>query len=233
MFKVLVVDDQKYERDIVFEFMKTIEKVERVDSADDGDRAIELMKSNNYDLVILDLVMQNKDGLELLRFTNLLEKKPKIVVVSAIGNSRIINKAFDYGIDYYFKKSFNFQYFRSVISNILLKKEAIEVTPYKIVEEVGIPSNLLGFRYINAMLKLMMDDDRLSVNQLYNIIANYYGTSSECVETNIRNTISRAHNLCNEAYVNIFNLSPRSKKPKNSTFLHTLLGCLLKNRGLI
>lgn len=233
MYKVLVVDDQKYARDTISEFVRTINEVEKVDSACDGDQAIEFIKSGNYNLLILDLVMQNKDGLEVLKFIDSFGYKAKVVVVSAVGSSKIVSKVSKYNIDYYFKKSFNFDHFKSIISNILLEDKVLQFSKYKIVEKIGIPSNLLGFKYINNVIKIMINDDKLGMGQIYEIVAERYNTSPENVETNIRNAISHAHKSFNIAYQNIFDISPGDSKPKNSVFLFTLLRYITENVEMI
>ncbi len=233
MYKVLVVDDQKYARDTISEFVRTINEVEKVDSACDGDQAIEFIKSKNYNLLILDLVMQNKDGLEVLKFIDSSGYKTKVVVVSAVGNSKIISRAFEYNIDYYFKKSFNFDHFKLIISSILREDKILKFSKYRIVEKIGIPPNLLGFKYINAAIKIMINNEKLGIGQIYKIVAEHYNTSPENIETNIRNAISHAHKSFNMIYQNIFNILPGASKPKNSVFLFTLSRYLTENRELM
>lgn len=225
--KILVVEDQIDENEILCEFLKNIDEISTVDSSFDGFQAVELMNFKNYDLIILDLVMQNMDGLELLDFIKYKSKKydSKIIVTSAIGNSKIIKKAFDYGIDYYFKKSFNFKNLKSVIFDILSDKSDNNSFPYSVsefVEKVGIPINLLGFNYIVDILKIILKDNSIKITQTYKLVSEKYSTSLQCVEANVRSAISCSHKLKNSFYKYLFE-SYQDKKPKNSIFLNTMV----------
>ena len=62
--KILVVDDEKVIREILCEFL-TLEGFE-VDSVSNGSEAISRLRIRNYDMVISDLKMPKKSGLELL-----------------------------------------------------------------------------------------------------------------------------------------------------------------------
>jgi DNA-binding NarL/FixJ family response regulator len=77
--KILVVDDHSIVRkgliQIVEEMIETIE----VDEAQNGDQAIEFVNNKNYNIVILDISMPGKDGLEVLSI--LKAKKPNLHVL--------------------------------------------------------------------------------------------------------------------------------------------------------
>ena len=222
--KILIVEDNICECKIIFDFLSNLYKIGNIDIANNGDEAISKILSENYNLLILDFVMENKDGLEVLEFINKnkLKKSLKIIVISAIGKAEIIKKAFEKGADYYLKKSFNFEHLKNIIYNLLdgdinknLESESF------IINKLGIPVNLLGFKYICQILKIIKNQN-ISISEAYRVIAKSNRTSDECVEINIRNAIKHAHKIKNDFYLKTFGKSIKLKKPKNSVFLHTL-----------
>ena len=221
--KILVIEDEKDLRNVICNFVSKIDKISTVDSASDGMEGINLIKSNDYDIIILDFVMQYLDGLEVLSFIKSLNISPKTIMISAVGKSDIIQKAFDLGLDYYLKKSFNFQNLKNVIIDLLSNGKNKISNIYNLLMKIGVPVNVSGFDYINDMLKIMHSDREVKIAEMYRIIARNNSTSPKCVEANIRNSILLTHKNCNEFYRKIFDVSPDDKKPKNSVFLNILI----------
>ncbi len=91
-FKVLIVDDEQWIRDIFREFCELTDAFE-VELAGDGMEAMEKINNNSYDLVTLDLIMPEFSGLEVL--THLKKITPQVPVMIITGNAtdKIINEA--------------------------------------------------------------------------------------------------------------------------------------------
>ena len=222
--KVLIAEDNNFERKNLYEFLSSLEQIESIDCVCNGSEAIKKILYKNYDLLILDFIMEKIDGLEILDFINKnkLKKSPKIIIVSAVGKAEIIKKAFEKGVDYYLKKSFNFEYLKNIIYELFNKNNLKKLEhENSIVTELGIPANLLGFRYICQVLKIIKNEN-ISISESYRIVAKSNNTSYECVEVNIRNAIKYAHKIQNNYYIKLFGSSSNNKKPKHSIFLHTI-----------
>ena len=58
--KILVVDDEELIRNVIKEYL--INDSYEVDEADNGLEAIEMAKNNNYDLIVMDIMMPKMDG---------------------------------------------------------------------------------------------------------------------------------------------------------------------------
>lgn len=226
---ILIAEDNFDERNLINEFVLSIPEVRNVDLACDGKEAIEFLQNEIYDLMILDFVMQNSDGLEVLKFLKSREEKPKILVVSAVGSANIISKTFDLGANYYLKKSFNFSHLKEIIFDLCLEHKKIDrmLSLKSFLLKLGIPSNLLGFKYTCEVLELIKSE-KSNVTESYSRVAKNNNTSCECVEVNIRNAICIAHKICNKHYIETFKVLNLNKKPKNSIFLHTILNSLEK-----
>lgn len=101
---------------------------------------------------------------------------------------------------------------------ILLKR--IEVTK-KILREVGIPANFIGYKYIGEALLYMLQNKEITfINEIYRKISIYHSTSANSVEVSINNAIKRALEISEEEVRRILKISD-SIKITNSVFLNT------------
>lgn len=100
---VLVVDDEKSLRDFVRRNLEA--RHYKVLTASNGLEALAVFKSENVDLVILDLMMPHLDGLETTRRIRESSKTP-IIILTALGEESDKVQAFDLGADDYLTKPF-------------------------------------------------------------------------------------------------------------------------------
>jgi len=71
----------------------------------DGESALSIMKKENFDLILLDLVMPELDGFDVLRKLKKSKNKIPIIVASNLGQQDDIDKAMSLGAKDYFVKS--------------------------------------------------------------------------------------------------------------------------------
>lgn len=102
--KILVVDDEEMIRDVIREYC--LKANYQVDEASDGLIALEKVKNNKYDLLILDVMMPNMDGFSMLSELPEKERIPTIIL-SARDEEFDKLKGFELGIDDYLTKPFS------------------------------------------------------------------------------------------------------------------------------
>ena len=103
--KILVVDDEARMRKLVKDFL--VRKQYTVVEAGDGEEAIELfVKENDFDLIILDIMMPKMDGWEVCREIRKLSKVP-IIMLTAKGEESDELLGFELGVDEYISKPFS------------------------------------------------------------------------------------------------------------------------------
>lgn len=123
-YKILVVDDEKL---IVKGIKFSLEQDGmEVDSAFDGEEALNLIKTGNYDLVVLDVMLPKMDGLEVCQQTREFSQVP-IIMVTAKGEDMDKIMGLEYGADDYITKPFNILELKARIKAILrrsVKKSA-------------------------------------------------------------------------------------------------------------
>ena len=115
--KILVVDDERE----VNNFITTLLQTEgfQTDPAFSGKEAIEKVKDNDYDLILLDIMMEDINGLEVGRIIKKeLEKDVPICIITASSDFSYALKAFDLGIEGYIVKPFD-------ISELLAKVQEL------------------------------------------------------------------------------------------------------------
>ncbi len=104
--RILIVEDDQFLRDFYQELLTS--EGYAVDVAADGEVALTKMRQGGWNLVLLDIMLPKKDGLNILR--DLKVQGPAapngpIVMLTNLGNDTIINQAFSMGATGYLIKS--------------------------------------------------------------------------------------------------------------------------------
>lgn len=125
--KILVVDDEALIRDVIKEYLK-LEGYE-VDEAVDGNEAVEKARNNDYSLIIMDIMMPNKDGYQACKEIREFDKVP-FIMLSARTEEYDKLMGFELGTDDYVTKPFSPKELVARIKAIL-KRTKGEETVYK------------------------------------------------------------------------------------------------------
>jgi len=104
--RVLIVDDALFMRRMLRRLLETM-GCEIVGEAADGVEALEQFKKLKPDLITLDIVMPNLDGIETVKQLRALDKDVKIVMVSALDQRQALLEAVRQGADDYVVKPFD------------------------------------------------------------------------------------------------------------------------------
>ena len=102
--KILIVDDEELIRNVIKEYAE-LENFE-IDEAEDGYEAIEKCKNNDYNLIIMDIMMPKLDGYQAVKEIK-KEKNVPVIMLSARGEEYDKLLGFDLGIDDYVQKPFS------------------------------------------------------------------------------------------------------------------------------
>lgn len=102
--KILIADDNEFMRRILKDLIahKTKWASAEIIEAVNGDEAIAMCKAQKPDLVLLDMVMPNKDGIEVLK--EIAPTQSSVVVVSSVGQDYVIEHAKALGVKGYIIK---------------------------------------------------------------------------------------------------------------------------------
>ena len=132
MHPILIVDDEVEMRIAMSETLKHCGyPVELSHNALD---AIKKFKDNDYSLIITDMTMPKRSGLELLKDIKVLDPLKQVIMVTAYGTIETAVEAMKHGAFDYIVKPFNFETFTFVVERALAYKEAPAAQTQKSVE---------------------------------------------------------------------------------------------------
>ncbi|HNU92820.1 MAG TPA: response regulator [Spirochaetota bacterium] len=115
MSKILVVEDEQHQRELYA--MELQDEGYEVDQAANGREAVEKVKANKYDLVVLDIRMPEMDGIEALGKILSRDKKIPIIIYTAYSNYK--SNFMTWTADAYITKSSNLDELKGKIQEIL------------------------------------------------------------------------------------------------------------------
>ena len=124
--RILVIEDEKKVASFIKKGLE--EEHYAVDIAHDGETGLYLSENNEYDLIVLDLMIPKIDGLEVLRRTRTNKNNVPILVLTAKDSVEDIVRGLDSGCDDYLTKPFEFVEFLARI-RALLRREKTEKEP--------------------------------------------------------------------------------------------------------
>jgi len=101
---ILLVDDHPLLRKGLTQLIEFEDELEVIGEAGDGRTALELAKANEPDLIVLDLNMQDMDGLETLRAMRNADITSRIIMLTVSDNDEDVVCAITYGADGYLLK---------------------------------------------------------------------------------------------------------------------------------
>ena len=124
--RILVVEDEKKVASFIKKGLE--EEHYAVDTAYDGEAGLYMAEVNEYDLIVLDLMIPKIDGLEILRRIRANKNNVPVLVLTAKDSAEDIVKGLDSGCDDYLTKPFAFMVFLARI-RALLRREKIDKEP--------------------------------------------------------------------------------------------------------
>ena len=102
----LIIEDAPFMREIYNYSLASCSQIKIIGEATDGEEAMKLLSELKPDIILLDLVLPLKSGLDILKEISLVSPKTKAIVVSSIEDENIIMKAKALGVISYLKKPF-------------------------------------------------------------------------------------------------------------------------------
>ncbi len=239
--RVLVVDDNHELCEVLREFIDAQPDMEVIGIAYDGLEALEKISADGPDVVILDIIMPHLDGIGVLErlARHDMPRRPRFVMLTAIGQEHMTQRIIELGADYYILKPFDVetlaQRIRQVAQGgeVARKRKAdpaevprdlnTEVT--RIIHEMGMPANIRGYMYLREAIVMVVNEVALLngvTKELYPRVAQKFDTTPPRVERAIRHAIEIAWTRGNIEFLNdVFGhtVSSEKGKPTNSAFI--------------
>ena len=238
--KLLVVDDNtSLVKDIKNHF-ESVKDIEVVKEASNGEEAIDIINTykDSFDGILLDIVMPNKDGIEVLKYMQENNILKRVIVITACNSQKIIKTISEYGADYILLKPFEMKTLEEKVRSYItdykegggvdLFDNNLQVSITKTLHELGVPSHIKGYQYIREGIKLIYNKPDIIggiTKELYPEIAKRFNSTTSRVERAIRHAIEVSWNRANWEFMeDIFGYSVDidKAKPTNSEFIVTI-----------
>ncbi|MDD2435400.1 MAG: sporulation transcription factor Spo0A, partial [Bacilli bacterium] len=209
--RVLMVDDNTSLVDMVGEYFKNHDKIKLVLTAKDGIEGIAVIEKevNNYDIIILDLIMPNKDGVYVLAEMKKRNINKRVIVSTSYNAPEVIREVAEYGVNYYILKPFDLHDLEKRIyesfkvsdnKSIDIHHNNLQISITKILHELGIPSHIKGYQYIRDGIDIIYRKPETIggiTKELYPELAAKYNTTVSRVERAIRHATEVSWNRGN------------------------------------
>jgi len=133
--KILIIEDSKEIIELLVDILISNNFI--VDYISDGSEAIEKIKKENYQLVILDLQLPEKDGFEVLEEIKKINENLPVIILTGFGTTENIVKAIKMGAVDFIEKPFDIQnLIEKVRKYIKISSLEKELTKFKLIESI-------------------------------------------------------------------------------------------------
>lgn len=207
------------------------------------------------DVVVLDLVLPDLDGLELVGQVQSIARRPKIIILAEQALERWAMLALEHGADYVLLRPVADQV---VASRILQVAEVVPPTPMptspitadlgpaamtpqyitKLLLQLGVPAHLNGYHYLRDSIAWLLSQGpgpRIPVTkELYPVLADRFRTRPTRVERGVRHAIEVAWSRGDRAALDkLFghSINRYSGRPTNSEFIYRLVDAIREVAG--
>lgn len=239
--KLLMIDDNVDLVTMVREYFKNHANIELALSANNGEDGMQLIekRKDDYDLILLDLVMPKKDGIYVLEEMKKKNINKSVIVLTSYNAPEMIRKVSELGAVYFILKPFELSEVESKIIDSVKTKEYknksvdvyhnnLQISITKILHELGVPSHIKGYQYIREGIIVLYERPEVIggiTKELYPEVAKKFETTVSRVERAIRHAIEVSWNRGNwQLMEDIFGHSVDidKAKPTNSEFIVTI-----------
>ncbi len=185
---VLIADDNPDFSQTLAQYLESQEDMEVIGMAKDGTEAIDMIANTIPDVVLLDVIMPHLDGIGVLERINIIKtlKRPVCIMLSAVGQDKITQRAISLGAEYYVVKPFDIELLIKRIrelknykpvqnSNNFIAREPkmkyvdipatsqntqenLEALVTNVIHEVGVPAHIKGYQYLREAIIMVVND---------------------------------------------------------------------------
>ncbi len=249
LIEVVVIDDNNVVTSSMKKYFLNNSKIAIKEIFNNGKEGLDylLNNPNDYDFVVLDILLPQVDGIKILEELKNHKIRKKEIVLSSYKDDYTIRRVKDLGAAFYMLKPFSMESLENRILDIAKTENyevksisnSIEIEVSNILHELGIPSHLKGYQYIRDGIILMYENEinsTLVTKDIYPEIAMKYDTTSSRVERAIRHAIEISWvrgdlKLMEDLFGHSIDFE--RSKPTNSEFLTTIADRIKLNNKLL
>lgn len=194
---ILIADDNADFAMTLVDYLEKESDMEVIGIAKNGKEACDMVLNTEPDVLLLDVIMPYLDGLGVLEKINeaTMSKKPMCIMLSAVGQSKITQKAISLGAEYYVVKPFDIEVlvkrireiknykpttaqncytgnnreikapYIEISENNKKDEENLEALVTNIIHELGVPAHIKGYQYLREAIMMVINDIDI-INQI-------------------------------------------------------------------
>lgn len=187
MSKILVIDDERSIRNTLKDILE-YEKYQ-VDLAEDGQHGIDLIRKNEYDIILCDIKMPGMDGIETLEKIQILTPDSPVVMISGHGNIDTAVESIKKGAYDFIEKPLDLNRLLITIRNAMDKSNLITETKV-LKKKVNKKYEIVGSS--DAIQKIINMADKVAPTDARVLITGANGTGKELVARRLHDQSNRA-----------------------------------------
>lgn len=259
--KIVIVEDHEQMRQFLTEIVEKDDELTVAGTARNGVEACDTIRGREPDIVLLDLIMPEMDGLGVLeqfQADEFPETRPGFIVVSAVREEHMVREAFRLGASYYVMKPFDPDVLISRIKAAVrsgekgvchvkrilpyedldtVQSREIEAEIAEILHRIGVPAHIRGYVYLKKAIILSLTDLEMLqsvTKKLYPAVAEAFDTTPSRVERSIRHAIESAWDRGESAEKEElfgYTVHKAKGKPTNSEFIAMIADKLKMESG--
>jgi len=234
--KVLVADAGEEFRRLLVETIDAEGDLTVVGDTASGEEVVKLCRRQVPDVVVMDMILAELDGVEVLAALSRQEPRPKVLVLSSFASGSAADLAAANGAEYFMMKPCKTSAVVERIRQMTTASAAgagegggrardLEGTVTAIIHEIGVPAHIKGYQYLREAIMIAVEDmDVINAvtKVLYPEVAKRFGTTASRVERAIRHAIEVAWDRGDletlQKYFG-YTVSNAKGKPTNSEFI--------------
>lgn len=198
-----------------------------------GMRALKYIQTLNPDVVVLDLMLPELDGVSLLRVLSIMESRPTIIATTNVVTDYILDSVENLDVDYLMVKPCSVRAVAARVQDhlgraVFPEKSALDLQ-FRIsglLLMLGVSVKLHGFRYLEqAVSSMVQTPDQSMTKELYPWVANVCDTEPSHVERSIRGAILDAWKHRDERVWRLYfpcDSQGKMTRPTNTVFISRL-----------
>ena len=234
--KIVVADAGEDYRAALVQAISEESDIQVVGETGDGHQLLQLIGEHKPDLVLMDMILSQMDGVEVLQALEELPagERPRVIVLSALARGTMADLAVRHGADHYMTKPARSEVVCQRIRQLTGGEQAETEQNYQysmesrvtaIIHEIGVPAHIKGYHYLREAI-LYCIDNMGAINAvtkiLYPEVAKRYNTTPSRVERAVRHAIEVAWDRGDldtlQKYFG-YTVSNIKGKPTNSEFI--------------
>lgn len=188
LIRVLLADDNRDFVEILREYINTQEDMVLCGIAYNGNDALDIIRKEEPDVVVLDIIMPHLDGLGVMEKLGNVLKKPRVIILTSFGQENMTQRAVQLGADYYILKPFDLDTLGKRIRQLVGNSEIsttftpisksviqsdstnyvekssnkptkiVEVEVTKMIQQMGVPAHVKGYQYLRDAIVSVIND---------------------------------------------------------------------------